>query len=325
MQQMMEDILVPTTAVWDVVVEWFTHCEPGYTTAHTSILPDGTAAVTGEKLLSIDLTEENRVTLLRQGGSFAQERAEEFQSKRREKLARQKDKTHGKVPGPEIEKGSEKVKGQGLGVVDVETVETGEVMAVAVIKSSLVGDDAGAVEGMTMTTDTTTGSVGVEVGTGLVSASASASASGVGSESVDVSQLPESSLPVPVQSRTERRLLSFGRNQTKADKTNNETTTTTTATAANNSNANATAVKSFRHQLQEYCQKRGHPNPIYETRSIGTLIFTQLVFSPYSPALINPCPIRSHPTPLTHPNLLYDDTPDLQAHCKILVTSRQSR
>jgi hypothetical protein len=53
---------------------------------------DGTAALTGEKLLSIDLTEENRLSLLQQVASFAQERAGEFQSKRREKLARKRAK-----------------------------------------------------------------------------------------------------------------------------------------------------------------------------------------------------------------------------------------
>ena len=256
---MMEDILVPTTAVWDVVVDWFTHCEQGYNTAHTTILPDGTAVLTGEKLLSIDLTEENRVSLLRQVGSFAQERAGEFQSKRREKLARQKDKTNqGKVP----DSGLENVDEQGLGG-SVESMEMDEVKDVAMTVSSSSSassaaasaeEEDSAVEGM----------------------------NGVGVESVDASSLL---LSETGQSRTERRLMSFGRNPTRASRAkadNNDTanTNTTTATAAaattNNkattstNNSNATAVKSFRHQLQEYCQKRGHPNPIYETKSIGT-------------------------------------------------------
>ena len=81
---------MPTTATWEVFTEWFTQCESGYTTATTTIALDGTAAATGEQLLSIDLTEENRVCLLQQVASFAQERAGEFQSKRRIKMARQR-------------------------------------------------------------------------------------------------------------------------------------------------------------------------------------------------------------------------------------------
>ena len=153
-----------------------------------------------------------------------------------------------------------------------------------------------------MTTDATTGSADAEVTTG----SGQESGLGLGLGSDGVGQLPESSLPsLPESSRMERRMMSFGRKQTRANKAkearaeaaraeasrtkaqtdkdpattattiSSTTNTITTIISSNNtatatSNSNATAVKSFRHQLQEFCQKRGQPSPTYETSSIGT-------------------------------------------------------
>lgn len=66
-----EDVLVPTRDVWQLVSAWFSTVEEGYVVCESDVCPQGLVASNGAQLRSVDLCEETRKALMAQVHQFA--------------------------------------------------------------------------------------------------------------------------------------------------------------------------------------------------------------------------------------------------------------
>lgn len=73
LDQMMEDILVPTEATWNVVTHFFQDIESDFTVGVSAIDSEGVLQINSEKLRSIDLDSQTQNSLLSQIDSIASE------------------------------------------------------------------------------------------------------------------------------------------------------------------------------------------------------------------------------------------------------------
>lgn len=74
LDQMVEDILVPTSLSWEVFRDWFAIGEVDYQLIESEISSTGKVQVTGQQLQSIELDDSTRSQLLSQISSFATSR-----------------------------------------------------------------------------------------------------------------------------------------------------------------------------------------------------------------------------------------------------------
>lgn len=80
----MDDIFIPKIELLDVVKNWFLDNENNgsiidrYLVAESLVLPDGTVELTGEKLISVDLTDDNRSALMNQVSAFSLKRTGDY-------------------------------------------------------------------------------------------------------------------------------------------------------------------------------------------------------------------------------------------------------
>jgi pentatricopeptide repeat protein len=71
LDQMIEDILVPSSSAWDIFRQWFELGEVGYQVLESEVSSTGKVQATGQQLLSIELDDSTRAQLLSQIASFA--------------------------------------------------------------------------------------------------------------------------------------------------------------------------------------------------------------------------------------------------------------